>query len=71
MRKDVKIYASIDSDSARMLAAMATRETEGNQSQMIRRAIREAGNRRGLLQANESSAETGEAQSEETDLVSV
>jgi hypothetical protein len=47
MRKDV-LSVTIDAETARVLADLAGRECEGNRSQFFRRAIREAGERRGL-----------------------
>lgn len=57
MRKDVLMCASIDPDGARILAALAERETEGNRSQMLRRVIREAGERRGMFWQSDAQAE--------------
>jgi len=53
MRKDVFLSATVDHDAARILAVLAEREAEGNKSQMLRRVIREAGERRGVWPAIE------------------
>jgi hypothetical protein len=53
MRKDVFLSATIDTEAARILRELAERETEGNCSLALRRVLREAGERRGLLPAND------------------
>lgn len=50
-RKDAKLSLSVDRDAARVLATIADREAEGNQSLALRMLLREAGARRGLFVA--------------------
>jgi len=48
MRMDIHLSTTVDPDAARILTELAERETEGNESQMLRRMIREVAAARGL-----------------------
>jgi hypothetical protein len=47
-RKNVYLSATVDATTARLLTELADRETEGNRSQFLRRAVRAAAVAHGL-----------------------
>lgn len=48
MKRNIKQNSTLDLSSARLLAELAARETEGNKSQFLRMMIREAADARGI-----------------------